>query len=443
MTRVFAPSHPCPLPVSDAASADMRTREADPRRLTTGYAVYVTVLLTLLNICNFVDRMIFAVLVQPIKKDLLLTDTQIGLLSGFAFVAVYAAIGLPLARLADRVGRRWVLVGSVAVWSVMTGVCGLAHSFMQMAVARLGVGVGEAGCLPSSHAMLAEIYPPGRRIVPIAFFTAGSACGIAIGLSVGGALAVHYGWRAAFLVVGLPGIALAILLSLTLPQARVARNSLETLPSFRATIRTLAGIPTYRRTVLTHIFYLLATVGTLSWLPAFFMRTHGLTVKQAGLFFGLSYGFGAGIGLCVGAYVLQRASRDAPARSLHIAGWLALAALPAYMGALLIPSSVIALVLITLYATLIGGAGASVIAGQQGVVDSKHRATASALSMLLSSYLGGGLGPLLIGLGSSMLTSALGTNALRAALLVASAAIVLAGYFLIQASRSFPFDARS
>src|ERR1700728_4314492 len=174
------------------------------RRLPSARVIYATLLLTLINVFNFTDRVVFGVLIQPIKKELNLSDTQIGLLSGFAFVAVYAAVGLPLARLADRVGRRWVLAGCIAVWSLLTALSGLANSFSQLAAARLGVGVGEAGCLPASHALLAELYPPNRRLLPIAIVTTGATVGLALALGGGGFVASLWGWRAAFLSVGLP-----------------------------------------------------------------------------------------------------------------------------------------------------------------------------------------------------------------------------------------------
>jgi MFS family permease len=172
-------------------------------------AAYVTFLLTVTNIFNYIDRASLAVLVQPIKHDLGLSDSQMGFLSGFAFVAVYAAIGIPLARLADRVGRRWVLAACVGFWGLMCSSCALARSFYQLAGARMGVGVGEGGCLPLSHALLAQTYAPGRRAVPIAIVTAGSAVGIALGLAGGGLIAAQFGWRTAFMVMGLPGLLLA------------------------------------------------------------------------------------------------------------------------------------------------------------------------------------------------------------------------------------------
>ncbi len=406
------------------------------------FAIYAALLLTLINIFNYMDRMIFAVLVQPIKKDLGLSDTQIGLLSGFAFVALYAAFSLPLARWGDRHGRRWVLAGSVAVWSLMSAACGAATSFTQMAVTRIGVGMGEAGCMPSSHALLAELYPQGRRALPIAIVTTGAAIGTAAGLSAGGLIAQHFGWRLAFVIVGSPGVLLALLVFFSLPDPIRARP-LDSDSSMRATVCQLYKIRTYRWITITHPFYQFSSAGILAWIPAFFMRSHGMTVGSVGLFFGMMYGFGLGAGLCIGAYVLQRITANASGKSLYLAGWLVLLSFPFYIGALLFSQIWVSLTAMMIFGALIGGAGGPMIAAQQGVVDSTNRGVASALSLFIASYVGGGFGPLLVGAGSEMLTPAFGAEALRTVLLLASIAIVLTGLFLMQASRSVAVDLKA
>jgi predicted MFS family arabinose efflux permease len=413
------------------------------RRLPSARVIYATLLLTLINVFNFTDRVVFGVLIQPIKKELNLSDTQIGLLSGFAFVAVYAVVGLPLARLADRVGRRWVLAGCIAAWSLLTALSGLANSFSQLAAARLGVGVGEAGCLPASHALLAELYPPNRRLLPIAIVTTGATVGLALALGGGGFVASLWGWRAAFLSVGLPGVALAILVLATLPTAAPHTSRPESRAPLWTALRSLLRVRTYRCSLYAYPFYLFASAGLVGWLPAFFMRSHHMPIKQAGLFFGLAYGLGAGFGCLVGGYALQRASQLRPARSLYLAGWLALLALPFYLGAILITATPLSLVMIMLYGAIIGSAGSPMIAAQQGVIDNADRATASAFSMLIGNYLGGGLGPLLIGIASERFTAALGVDALRGALLLSSMALPAAGILFIRTSRHFAADAKA
>jgi predicted MFS family arabinose efflux permease len=404
------------------------------------YATYATLLLTLVNIFNYMDRMLLAVIVQPIKLDLHLSDTQIGLLSGFAFVAMYAAVSVPLAQLSDRTGRRRMLAAAIAIWSVLTAACGTAHSFTHLVLARLGVGVGEAAYMPSSHALLAEIYPQGRRALPIAIVTAGAAIGIAVGLSVGGIIAARFGWRVAFVVLGIPGLLLAAVVFLTLPEPQRRSVSGRRLP-LRSTLHLLFRIRTYRWITLAHPFYQFSTAGVLTWLPAFFMRSHGMTVARAGLFFGITYGMGVAVGCCFGAYLLQTITHRAVGRSLRLAGLLILLAFPFYVAALLISAMWSSLTFMMIFAALMGSAGGPIIAGQQGVVGNTMRAVASAASLFIASYLGGGLGPLLVGIGSERLSPLLGAQALRFSLLVASVAIIGAGWCLILASRRFSADA--
>ena len=189
-----------------------------------------------------------------------------------------------------------------------------------------------------------------------------------------------------------------------------------------------------------YIFYLFSTFGTLTWLPAFYMRTHGLNVAQVGLFFGIAYGLGAAVGCFVGGFVLQKVSEEQG--SLFLGGCMMIAALPFFIGALVIPSAIVSLVAIMLYGALMGAAGPPILAGQQCVVDTKCRATASALAGLLSNYLGGGLGALLLGMVSDVLTPSFGDTALRAALLIGSVGIIAAAIFILRASRSLTADAK-
>jgi predicted MFS family arabinose efflux permease len=405
--------------------------------------VYAVLLLTIVNAFNYMDRMVLAVLAEPIKQDLGLSDAKLGLLTGFAFVAIYAAVGLPLARLADRIGRRWVLAGSLAVWSVMTVLSGTARTFTQLALFRTGVGVGEAGGMPSSYALLAEIYPPHRRAVPIAVVTAGACIGISAGLGWGGYMAGHYGWRAAFMIVGLPGVILAVIVALTLPEPKRVTATADSVPqlSFLQTIRRLFGISTYRWLMFAHPFYSFVTAGLVVWLPPFYMRTHGMAVETVGAFFGIAYGFGMVLGGIVGAWVLQVITRKAPERALYYAGRLLVLAFPMFAGAMIVSSQAGSLVLITLFGAMSGGAGPPIIAGQQGVIGSRARAVGSAMSVFFAAYIGGGLGPLLVGMGSDAFAPMFGPDALRASLVIASVAIIPPGIFLMIASRHYASDA--
>nr|WP_254447819.1 MFS transporter [Sphingomonas sp. ID1715] len=171
-------------------------------------------LLTLTYFFSYMDRQILSILLEPIRADLKLSDTQLGLLTGLAFAVFYATLGIPVARLADRGNRRNIVAISLAVWSLFTALCGLAQNYVQLLLARIGVGVGEAGSSPPSHSMIADLYPPDRRAGAMAVYTSGVVLGGGFGTMIGGYLAHEYGWRLAIMAVGLPGLALAIIVRL-------------------------------------------------------------------------------------------------------------------------------------------------------------------------------------------------------------------------------------
>ena len=179
------------------------------------YARYVLAVLFAVYVCNFIDRQILAILLQPIKLDLHASDTAMGFLTGFAFALFYAVAGVPIARLADRRGRSALIAAGLAVWSAMTAASGLAQTFTQLALARIGVGVGEAAGSPPAHSLIADYFPPRRRAAAMAIYSAGVPVGVLFGYLIGGWMNEFFGWRRAFFVVGLPGLALALVVRLT------------------------------------------------------------------------------------------------------------------------------------------------------------------------------------------------------------------------------------
>jgi MFS family permease len=400
-----------------------------------------TLLLTLINVFNYMDRMALAATAQPLKESLGLTDTQLGLLTGFAFVALYAAIMFPLARLADRIGRRVVLASSLAFWSLATTGSGLAHSFSGLLLARVGVGMGEAGCVPSSQALLAELYPPRRRATPVAVVASGSAVGTALGLGLGGLIAGHYGWRNVFLFLGPPGVVLALVVGFMLPEPPRLSVQRYERPSLSTSFAILLRVPTYRRLLCALPFYQFVAAGIIGWLPVFFVRSFGMSVQQAGLLFGLAYGVGIAVGGLLGAHVLQVVTGRDTAAMLRICGYLMWGAAVIFAAALLSGRDWLALVLLLLFGLCAGGASAPIMAALLTVIDERVRAQGAAVALVVGAYLGLGLGPLLVGWGSERLNSWLGAEALRGALLVGSTAGLLAGWFLWSASRSFAADA--
>ena len=245
------------------------------------YAYYVLGVLFVVYIFNFIDRQILAILLQPIKDDLKISDTALGFLTGFAFALFYTFAGLPLARVADRWVRRSLIGISLATWSIMTAVSGLARGFIDLALARIGVGIGEAGATPPAHSLIADYFPPAKRATAFAVYASGIYVGVGIGFFVGGWVNDNYGWRTAFYVVGLPGILMALLVRLTVREPprgmSEARVSAERQYTIGEVWRFFAAVPAGRNISLAGAFHAFVGYGLGAWIPAFFVRLHGMT----------------------------------------------------------------------------------------------------------------------------------------------------------------------
>jgi predicted MFS family arabinose efflux permease len=410
------------------------------------YLGWVLGLLALVSFFNYLDRMVMSILVQPIKEDLGFSDSQLGLLTGFAFALFYATFGIPIARLADRKPRVVILSICMALWSLMTAACGLAGSFVQMLLARIGVGVGEAGCVPSSHSLLSDYFPPHRRAFALGVFQAGGSLGIMVGLMSAGILADTLGWRWAFPAVGLPGVLFAIVAWLTIREPK--RGSLEgksedevaPMPTGQA-FRTLLGRPTYRQILIAYALGLFPVYGIAQWVPAFLVRVHGMSLSQVGVWFGLASGLGGFLGIVIGAMASPLLIR----RDRRWELWWPAAAytvcIPLYGFVFLWPSTGPVVVLV-FAASLVAGTGIGPgMASVQTVSEPQLRATAIAMIMLCSALLGQGGGPLAIGILSDLLEPSTGVESLRWALVASLAIFVWSIVHFFLAARSQPRDA--
>lgn len=382
-------------------------------------AMVALILLTLTNVLNYLDRTLIAALSQPIKAEFGLSDTELGLLSGFAFVALYAAAGLPIARLADRTSRKAVIVASLATWSVLTAACGLAQSFFHLVCGRVGIGVGEAGCLPASHSLLADLFPQQQRSMVLGIFTAGNMVGITAGLTLGAWIGALYGWRAAFLLLGLPGLILSVVLYFSISEptrGRVTGGASNGL-SFRGAMSSLAGNRAFVWLALGTGLNAFLTYGMTQWLPQFFYRVHGYSLAQLGSTFGLTFGAGLTVGVLTGGWLGDRLAR----RGTHWPMWLCVAAslllVPIYTVVLLVDSGQVAVTLVFLAAAVNGLVTPQMVTLIQNVSPVETRATASSISAISGSILGVGLGPAVIGMASDALTPHYGVLAIRTALL--------------------------
>lgn len=390
-------------------------------------AVAALLILALVNLLNYYDRMLVVVVSQTLRLEFHLTDTQYGLLSGPAFVLVYAIASLVFGYLADRRNRRTVVTIALAAWSGMTAVCGMANTFWMLALARAGVGVGEGGANPASMSMLSDHFPPQRRSMAMAVYSGGGMLGLFLSFVLGSWINTHYGWRAVFLVAAVPGLVLAAVVYLWLQDPERGRFD-----------RVRAGPGHYRSDVwalLTNRAYLLlclgaalgsfGSLGMLMWLPQFFIRTHALTGQQVGLLFGPAAALGLFLGMLLGGWWGNRLARTGLHRPVLICIAANLLTVPLYLGVLWTPAPYVAL------ATMFVAMGMATVyapafqAAMHNVVDPALRATATAFANLIVASIGQGLIPFLVGATSDALLSSHGSDALRWSLSLSQGFILL------------------
>jgi predicted MFS family arabinose efflux permease len=379
------------------------------------------VLLFLVSVLNYLDRYMFSVLVPSIKTELGLSDTEIGFINGLAFSIFFAFSGIPIARAADRLSRRKVIAISLAIWSAATAACAQCRSFFQLALARAVIGVGEAGATPTGHAIIADLYPPKERGLPLSIYVIGSPVGLFIGLAAGGWIAETYGWRAALYAFGLPGLALAAAIWAWLPDPpRGFSEPHLTQPQPQPLTRDLATLmtrPSFVATCLGAGFHALAWFGLMTWLPSFFVRSHGMSLAEVGVSLAVAIGLAQIVGNYVSGIISNRMGRGEPRRYFWICTASMLAPLPFHVFALMWPApgpALAALFFSFLGGMLMTGSEWSIVQGVAGVT---RRAVAMALVLFMINICGG-ISVLIVGMLSDWYAPALGDGALGRALLV-------------------------
>ena len=383
----------------------------------------VLAVLLVVYIFNFIDRQIVNILAEPIRRDLGLTDTQIGLMTGIAFAAFYTFLGIPIARYADRpsTNRVGLIAGALVIWSGMTALCGQAQSFVQLLLARIGVGVGEAGCTPAAHSLIADMAPPEKRASAMAFYALGIPIGTLLGMLIGGTLADAYGWRTAFVVVGLPGILLAGAVVLLLRDPRRAGEAMRAAAATPPR-KTLSNREALKEILGSRAFVLLLAAGSsaaflsygkATWTTIFFQRTHGLTAGETGFWFGIWGGVASIAGTLAGGWLADRFGKinrrhvmTAPALGFALAVPLSIAAyfMTDWRWALAF------LMIPTLLNSLYYGPTYSSV---QGLVKPEARAMASAVLLFSQNLIGLGLGPLFFGMLSDWIKPVAGEESVR------------------------------
>ena len=385
---------------------------------------YVLGVLVVVYTFNFIDRQILSILLEPIKHDLGLTDTQLGVLGGLAFAMFYATLGMPIARIADRSNRRNLVAISLAVWSAMTAFAGVAFNFWQLLVARIGVGVGEAGCSPASHSIISDYYPVRRRATALGIYALGIPFGTLFGLVTGGWINDFFGWRVAFFVVGLPGLLLALLVRYTVrepprghAEGRVASGE---QPGMWETMRYLMKKRSFRHFAFGAALTAFVGYGFVQWTPAFFVRSHGMNVRDVGTALGFIIGIAGGVGIWLGGALADRLGGRDPRWYLRIVALGLVVAWPFGAGAFLASSASLALTLLVVPVLLGNFYQATTFSQTQGLVGLRMRAVAAAVLLFVINIIGLGLGPTIVGVLADLLHARFGTESLRYSLLICS-----------------------
>ena len=392
-------------------------------------------MLVAVNVMSQLDRQIMSVLVEPIRKDLVLSDTQIGLLVGLAFAFFYTVAGFPIARLADRGNRRNLIVAALSLWSLMTAACGLARSYAELFLARVGVGVGEAGCAPPAQSILSDAFPAERRGRALATYQLGVPIGLLVGLSGGGYLADHFHWRSVFIMVGLPGIALAVVARFVVSEP--ARGPSDPVEPVGSVLRFLASMPALRHHMLACSLHTLTLAATATFNFPFLVRVHGFSSTEAGLTIGLLTGVAGGFGTYAGGWLGDRFALSDPRWRIW---WLAIGALVSVPLSLVgylsenVALSIASLTLGVMGSYFYTGAGHAVA---QSLAKPRMRAMTAASMLFAMNLFGYGAGPALAGAISDALG---GEQALRYALAAMNLVLVWAALHYLLAARTYRED---
>lgn len=436
------------------------TVEIETPDVSRAYRNYVMGLLLTIYILNFLDRQVVNILAEPIKHDLGLADWQLGLMGGLAFALLYTILGLPIAILAERKDRSVIISIAVLVWSACTAASGLAQNFVQLVLARVGVGIGEAGCTPPAHSLIIDYAEKEKRGSALAMYGMGAPLGGLLGMAFGGLIADAYGWRTAFFVAGAPGIVIAILTYLTLKDPRTAQRLKDARDkvarkgvTIRETVVALAKRPSYYWATAGITIKAFVSVGYSLFLASFFLRNHPEEVAEfagaiglesmgfLGLTIGLmSGGFGA-VGMWLGGQLSDRLAKHDARRNMYICIVASLAFIPPFVFTMLTGSLAWALISLAVTAMLSNLHYGPGISSMLSVAPPNMRAPASAIQLFIANLVSLGLGPLAVGLLSDTLAASMGSaDGLRWALVLASFLGIFAAIAFWIASRTLRED---
>jgi len=401
----------------------------------------VAIVLFLIASSASMDRAVIAVLMEPIKSEFHVSDTSLGLLTGLSFALFYVTLGIPVARWADRGNRKVIVLASLGVWTTMTILCGLAVNFSTLALARLGVGAGEAGSVSPAQSLLADYFSPNNRAKALGFFMLSPVIGGSIGLAVGGYIAMTWGWRAAFICVGLPGVVLGLLAYALLDEPR-RRPAFAAAPaaaeSAHEAFKALARKPAFVNLLAGMTLQQFTSTASLAFLISFVVRIHHVSLAQAGAMAGATGAFGAVVGTAVGGWLGDRLSSRDVGWAARLPAFGLMAAFPAYVIAFTAPDFTSMAVALTFGMAVMGLVIPPMYSAVHLICGSRRRGIAVASAAACTTLIGSGCGPVVAGFMSDQFSHHLGQNeGLRWAILAILPLFVPAGLLLLNSAKYF------
>lgn len=403
-------------------AAEINKKEELPAGISRRTRRYVMGLLVVIYTFNFIDRQILAILLPAIKAEFGVSDTVLGFLAGSAFALFYATLGIPIALLADRWNRRNLIALSLAVWSGMTALSGLAGNIVQLALARIGVGIGEAGCSPPAHSLISDYYPPEQRSTAMGIYTIGISLGIMLAYLAGGWVVEHIGWREAFLMVGIPGVILALIVRFTMdePQRGMSEGR-QVAANEHVGILVVIKFLAKRRSFI-HMAVgagLSSFVGyaTASFFPTFLSRSYEMPFSDIGVYLGLIFGIAGGLGFAGGGFVADRFAQYDLKYSMWAVSVAALISWALNFPVYLSNTATLTLLFFILPVVFSNFYLATTLANTQSLVGLRMRGVASAIVLFIINIIGLGLGPQFAGILSDLMAAGFGENSMRYALL--------------------------
>lgn len=417
--------------------------------ITPAYSNYVLAVLFLVYVINFLDRQILSVFIGPIKKEFGVSDTVMGLLVGFAFALFYTIAGIPIARWADRGNRRSIIALGLAFWSAMTVWCGFARSFGQLALLRVGVGVGEAAGSPPAHSLISDYFSPSKRATAMGIYAWGVYVGSALAYLGGGYLREQFSedWRTPFILLGLPGLLIALVVRFTVkepPRGYSEKSVVSSEPStFRETLNYLFSCPSWRNLVAGSCFLSLMGYGVLMWGYEFFGRVHHMSPMDIGLWMAGIVGVGGSLGTLAGGAITDRLSQRDPAWAMRFPARATWACLPFAFVFLLSDSSYVAMVSFFVFYVLANMYVPAMHSLNQNLARLSMRATAAAILLFVVNLVGAGFGPLLVGVMNDLYAPYWGEQSIRYSLLSVSVMGVMGAIYFQRSARTLADDLSS